>query len=64
MGKLTITLKWNESKNQWDMEREDNGLFINEFYNCENLHGFFTDLDKSMVYCFEMTSRLLWQSQK
>ena len=64
MPKLKVTMKWNVSKNQWDLEREDNGLFINELYNCGSINDFFTGLDKQCIHCYEMTSRMLWIKER
>ena len=63
MGKIKVTSTWNKLKNQWDLERESDGLFITELYNCENMQDFFDGLDKDMIYCHELESRLLWITQ-
>jgi hypothetical protein len=41
-----IVLEWNEVGDVWHMKKED-GIFIQEFFNCGNIHQFFQGLDKS-----------------
>ena len=40
-----VVLSWNEVGDCWHMKKED-GIFIQEFFDCGNIHHFFQELDK------------------
>lgn len=46
---LRVTMKWNSKTEQWRMthKREKGGGFIQEFYDCKNIHLLFRGLDKT-----------------
>lgn len=43
---MLVTMIWIRDKNEWHM-MDDVGIFIQEFYNCGNIHNFFPDLNKN-----------------
>lgn len=62
MSKMRILLIWNEAEDKWHMLKEENGRFIQEFYDCENINSFFQFLDKDFIQAYEIDSKLLYVS--
>lgn len=62
MSKMRILLIWNEAEDKWHMLKEENGRFIQEFYDCENISSFFQFLDKDFIQAYEIDSKLLYVS--
>ena len=59
MPKMKVVMVWIEGDNKWHMLREEDGRFIQEFYDCDKIHDFFW-LDKEFINAFEITSRHLY----
>jgi hypothetical protein len=55
--KQTVRMMWVEEKNEWHMLLENGVHFLQEFFDCENVHKFFPDLDKrkTALYQVEIT---------
>lgn len=50
---MLVKMIWIRDKNEWHMI-DDEGLFIQEFYNCKNFHTYFSDLDKEKVNLYRV----------
>ncbi len=51
-----VTLTWYPEKNQWHMDNTV-GRFIQEFFDCDNMHLYFPELDKNKPNVYEVNIR-------
>jgi hypothetical protein len=54
MAELRVEISWNEATEQWRMVDIDTGMFIQEFYDCDNMRKFFPGMEKGFKYGWAM----------
>ena len=52
--KFYVTIEWNEHDQKWFMTSTMTGRFIVEFYDCENIHRFFKNINTEKPMSYEL----------
>ena len=53
---MTIRMQWAKEDDKWHMIAQ-NGFFLYDFFDCENVNKFFGTLDKGTAKYYEITCR-------
>jgi hypothetical protein len=51
---MRVRISWNKATEQWRMEWASNGMFVQEFFDCENFHRVFKNASKKKPTIYRM----------